>query len=123
MEDLTQFAISGESKRIAEEIRDKYYFKDLLPIVRLGLTYALKYHRNDIKFEELDHEYDNDGSKYNAVGTFDENNMIASVIKSIYPNCETPYRYARVLINYGLKKIEEKLSSPNSDLFEIIENG
>ena len=85
-------------------------------VAKLGMAYALKYCRDEIDIESLiaskvqSDIYNNNGSNYSA-GGIDPDGKIATVVREIYPNCATPYRYVRILMIYGLVKLKEKVSS------------
>lgn len=117
MKDLSTIRISLEAENIIEAMKEKFYFQNSVDAMRFALAYALKEDRNEIDFETLDKTYDSLGTNLN-IGTFDtENRLIQQVILALYPNCETPYRYARVAINYGALKIGKKMKE--SDSFKI----
>ena len=109
MEDLVQFRLSS----IATEIANDFAEED---VAKLGMAYALKYCRDEIDIESLiaskvqSDIYNNNGSNYSA-GGIDPDGKIATVVREIYPNCATPYRYVRILMIYGLVKLKEKVSS------------
>ena len=49
------------------------------------------------------------------VGSVDDQDMVLrTLIKTLFPLCETPYKYARVAIIYGLYKIRELMDVDDS---------
>jgi len=116
MEDLVQFRLSSIATEIANDFAEEYFFDDNQDVAKLGMAYALEYCRDEIDIESLiaskmqSDIYNNNGSNYSA-GGIDPDGKIATVVKEIYPNCTTPYRYVRILMIYGLVKLKEKVSS------------
>lgn len=116
MEDLVQFRLSSIATEIANDFAEEYFFDDNQDVAKLGMAYALKYCRDEIDIESLiaskvqSDIYNNNGSNYSA-GGIDPDGKIATVVREIYPNCTTPYRYVRILMIYGLVKLKEKVSS------------
>lgn len=126
MEDLIQFKLSSIATEIANDFAEQYFFDDIQDVAKLGMAYALKYCRDEIDIESLitgnmqPDIYNNNGSNY-STGGIDPDGKIAAVIKEIYPNCNTPYRYVRILMIYGLIKLKEKISS-KEDFIALIQN-
>lgn len=125
MEDLVQFRLSSVATEIANEFAEKFFFEDNQDVAKLGMAYALKEYSDKIDIESIlqgkrqpDDIYNNNGSNYN-VGGVDPDGRIAAIIKERYPNCTTPYRYARILMIYGLIKLNECISS-KEDLIRLI---
>ncbi|WP_417184809.1 hypothetical protein [Alistipes putredinis] len=116
MEDLVQFRLSSIATDIANDFAEKYFFDDNQDAAKFGMAYALKYCRDEIDIESiltgkvLSDDYNNNGSNY-SVGGIDPDGKIASVVKEIYPDCTTPYRYVRILMIYGLVKLRDRISS------------
>lgn len=114
MEDYRNIHISHDAEMIADEICSLFAFSNKVPVLRLSLFYTLRNYRNDIDFLSLNKSYPNDGANYN-VGSIDESNgNIRKIISLMYPDCSTPYLYARVAIIFGLLKIKELIDN-NSD--------
>lgn len=107
-EDLKNVRLSGTASEIADRIFDTGLFEDKISVCKFALAFAIKYHLNEIDPDELEPQYDSSGSNYN-VGSIDEDQYISQLISSLYPNTTAPYRYARVLIIYGLEKLGELL--------------
>lgn len=116
MEDLVQFRLSSIATEIANDFAEKYFFDDNQDAAKFGMAYALKYCRDEIDIESIltgkvqSDIYNNNGSNY-STGGIDPDGKIATVLKGIYPNCTIPYRYVRILMIYGLVKLNEKISS------------
>jgi len=68
-------------------------FDFALTAAKFAMGYALKNH-----FDEINPATyvmpDNDGNTYNA-GSLDSDGQISSMLRAIYPGCDTPYIYAR----------------------------
>ena len=121
MEDIKNIKISSSAERVALQLKNEYEVDDLLPILRIGLAYALKTSSDYIynHFEELDNKYLGDGANYN-VGSIDTDGFIRKLFSLLFENCTTPYRYARVAINYGLELLGEKIDEPTFNLADLM---
>ena len=71
------------------------------------------------KINELDSTYTADGNNYN-VGSVDKDGFIVRLFKLLYPGCETPFKYIRVVMCYGLMKMEDLIES--NDLIPLSKN-
>lgn len=119
MEDYINIRISVEADRIVEEIREKFHFTQMIPVLRLATAYTLKNHQ-DINFEKLDYEYSKDGANFH-VASFDSDERLKKLIKYLFPYCERPYHYARAAAIFGLKKIKEKMDDDSEfNILDII---
>lgn len=103
-EDLKNVRFSGAASAVADKIFESGLFEDRISISKFALAYAVKNHLDDISPDELDSKYDSLGSNYN-IGSIDEDKFVSQLISSIYPETTTPYRYARVLMIYGLEQL------------------
>ena len=121
MEDLKNIRISSSAERVALQLKNEYEVDDLLPILRIGLAYALKTSSDYIyrHFEELDNKYPGDGPNYN-VGSIDPDGIIRRLFSVLVEDCTIPYRYARVAIIYGLELIEKKMADPSFSLADLM---
>ena len=121
MEDYKNIRISLDADVIVDEIIQKFCFPTRVSVMRFAFAYALRDYKNEIDFEGLDNVYEKNGTNLNT-GTFDDQNMIIrSLIITLFPNCETPYKYARVAIIYGLNRIKEKMTAnPSFSLTDIM---
>ena len=95
---------------IIKKIDETNYFSDAIVICKFAFAYAIKHH-----FEEIDPVKENDsapadGMNWN-VGSFDADKFLYNFVMSAYPNCESPYGYARGIIIFGLRKLENKLKN------------
>ena len=112
MEDLVQFRLSSIATEIANDFAEEYFFDDNQDVAKLGMAYALKYCRDEIDIESLiaskvqSDIYNNNGSNYSA-GGIDPDGKIATVVREIYPNCATPYRYVRILMIWACQTQRE----------------
>ena len=107
MEDLRNIRITAKADSIIEELQSRFLFKTAQAAERFALVYALKNYRDKIDFESLDATYKSDGTNQNTATIDTSNNLFQKLICIIYPKCETPYRYIRVAIIFGLYKIDE----------------
>lgn len=120
-EDLKNIRVSIEAERIADMMRTRFCFDSKTSAMRFAMAYALRDYQDNIDFEKLDSKYPSDGTNLN-IGTVDtSDNIVQKIIKLLYPNCETPYRYARVAIIFGLEKIAEKMKdNPTFNIADIM---
>ncbi|APG73336.1 hypothetical protein LJ046_06655 [Lactobacillus delbrueckii subsp. jakobsenii ZN7a-9 = DSM 26046] len=112
VEDITNLRLSRLATHVATEMKESGLFEDALTAAKFGMAYAVKYNLDDVnsddKIAQLDAVYDATGNNYN-VGSVDPDHYIADFIGALYPGCTTPYRYARVLMCYGLNKLGDFL--------------
>ena len=104
--DLTNIKLSGRATSIADAIYEKGFFEDRVTIAKLGFAYAISKHYRKFDVDEYDKQLDSDGSNYN-VGSLDGDKSISELIQILYPETQTPYRYARAIICFGLDKLGE----------------
>ena len=121
MEDYKNIRISLDADVIVDELISKFCFPTRVSAMRFALAYALRDFRGEIDFEALDNMYEKNGTNLNT-GTFDDQNMIIrTLIMTLFPNCETPYKYARVAIIYGLNKLKENMdTNPSFSIVDIM---
>lgn len=108
MSDYQNLHVSAEATANIETLKDKYKFSTFASALKFAIIYALKYHKNDMDFDQLDKLYPSDGTNLH-VGTVDEDGILRRLIPILYKDCDTPYRYARVAAIYGAEKICVKL--------------
>ena len=109
-EDLKNVRLSGRATDIAERIFESGFFEDRVSVGKFALAYAIKNHFDEIDPEAFDSIYDSTGLNYN-IGTIDDDKFLSQIMLSLYPETTTPYRYARVLMIYGLEKLGELLDA------------
>lgn len=111
-ENLTNIVLSGRATDVANKMKDSGYFQDALVAAKFGFAYAIKYYWEIIgsaeEIKRLDGVYDTLGNHYN-IGSVDPDNYISQLMKALYPDSDTPYRFTRVLMCYGLNKIGDLL--------------
>lgn len=106
-EDLVNIRLSLYANEIADKLVATGYFDYSSTAAKFALAYALKNHFEE--FDPLNYEIsDTGGNNYN-LGTFDSDNQLALIIKSLYPETTTPYLYARALMIFGLTKLGERI--------------
>lgn len=106
-EDLKNIRLSTHATEIANTIKETGLFDDAISVAKFAFAYALKYSFNDLtseKIESLESVYDSLGNNYN-IGTIDEDGFISDLLNSLYPQVQTPYRYARIIMCFGLNKL------------------
>lgn len=103
-EDLKNVRLSAKTTDIADRILESGVFDDKICVCKFALAYAISKHFSEIDPELLDSAYDANGSNYN-VGSIDDDKFISQLVTSVYPGTTTPYRYARVLMIFGLEKL------------------
>ncbi|OCN03398.1 hypothetical protein A7X67_10970 [Clostridium sp. W14A] len=121
--DITNVQLSIHASEIADQLKETGTFDDALPAAKFGMAYAIKYYRDELsttdKLDHLDKIYDAKGKNYN-IGSVDPDNYISQILEALYPSSTTPYRYARVLMCFGLNKLGDLLEEGR--LFPISKN-
>lgn len=120
-EDLKNIRLSIHASDIAEIIQETGAFEDRISVAKFALGYALKYFADELtqeNIEKLDEIYDASGSNYN-IGSIDEDNFLSNLMSVLYPDSNTPYRYVRVIMCFGLNKLGDLYESGR--LFPISE--
>lgn len=113
MEDYKNIRMSQEASDIVDRIRQKYGFSEKGKVMQFAMAYALKEYRDEMDYLALDALYPKDGIN-ESLGTIEDGQIVKTVIQSLYPDCDVPYRYARAAIIYGLLKIRDKIDSDPS---------
>ena len=123
MEDLQQIRFPMEVINIAERFKEEYGLTQNLPILKFAFAYAINQFKDQINFETDDPLYKkNDGSNY-GINSFenDSNLRVADLIKALFPQCETPYRYMRIAIIYGILKLDKaKRYDPDFRIIDVM---
>ena len=120
--DLTNLTIPAQFNEVISRIDETGYFSDNLTILRFAFSYAIKHYFEEFDPEEIDTNYAGGNSALNYnVGSIDGGDkFLYNFILSAYPECETPYKYIRGVIIYGLKKLNEKLKDLNTISYDDI---
>ena len=103
-EDKVHIGLNLEANNVADLLEESDFFEDRLAIAKFALAYAIK-NKFDEDLENLKVS-DSGGTKWN-VGSVDNDQYLKSVVNSLYPDVETPYRQVELLMNNGLIKIGE----------------
>lgn len=113
-EDSKNLRISLEGNNIAEKIEKMNFFTDRIAICKFAFAYALKNFQEElIDLETLDKKYDSNGTNYN-IGSIDADKTLSQLITTLYPGCQTPYKYVRTVICFGFEKLGELLEKKQS---------
>ena len=122
-ENMTNLSLSQHASDIANQMKDSGNFPDALVAAKFGMAYAIKYYWDEIgtsaELRRLDAIYDDKGNNYN-IGSVDPDKYISQIMEALYPDSDTPYKFARVLMCYGLNKLEDLLE--DGRLFPINTN-
>ncbi|MGZ7444264.1 hypothetical protein [Paenibacillus sp. TH7-28] len=106
-EDRINIGLSVESNKIADILENTGYFEDRIAIAKFALAYAV---RNNLDTGLTDYKVgEGGGTKWN-IGSLDADKYLHSLILTLYPETETPYRYIEALMNKGLVSIGEKIA-------------
>jgi hypothetical protein len=107
-EDKVTVILTNEANAIADQIALLGFFEDKMDIAKFAFAYAVKH--------ELDKQVSNisigegRGASWN-IGSLDADQYLVSVVKTLFPDVEAPYRLIELLMNVGLislgKVIEE----------------
>ena len=107
--DLVNFRLSRKANEIAELLVATGYFDFVLTAAKFALAYALKNHFDEINPATYSVP-DSEGSNY-SIGSLDSDGQLANLLRAIYPDCTTPYLYARNLMIFGLMKLGARIES------------
>lgn len=122
-ENMTNLVLSKHASDIANQMKESGNFPDALVAAKFGMAYAIKYYWDEIgtseKLRSLDNIYDVQGNHYN-IGSVDSDKYISQIMEALYPDSDTPYKFARVLMCYGLNQLGDLLE--DGKLFPISAN-
>ena len=111
-ERITNIVLSKHASDIANQMKESELFPDALVAAKFGMAYAIKYYWDEIGTSEalqrLDSVYDSQGNHYN-IGSIDPDKYIDQIMGALYPDSDTPYKFARVLMCYGLNQLGDLL--------------
>lgn len=122
MADLTNITIPAAYNDVIAKIRDTGYFSDQITICKFAFAYAIKNHFGEFNPSDIDKQNSGgDGGLNYNVGSFDgEDKFLFNFVSSAYPDCDSPYKWLRGIVIYGLMKLKEKLKNINSVSYEDI---
>lgn len=119
-ENMTNLVLSKQASNVANEMKESGIFPDALVAAKFGMAYAIKYYWDEIgnsdELRRLDNVYDAQGNHYN-IGSVDPDKYISQIMEALYPDSDTPYKFARVLMCYGLNQLGDLLE--DGKLFPI----
>lgn len=119
----TFFSLSRHAAAVADQMKESGIFPDAIVAAKFGMAYAIKYYWDEIgsseELKRLDQTYDAQGNHYN-VGTVDPDDFISQIIRSLYPDSDSPYPLARALMCFGLNQLGDLLE--DGRLFPINKN-
>ena len=122
-ENMTNLVLSKYASDIANQMKESGIFPDALVAAKFGMAYAIKYYWNEIgtstELSRLDDIYDTQGNHYN-IGSVDPAKYISQIMEALYPDSDTPYKFARALMCFGLNKLGDLLE--DGRLFPISNN-
>lgn len=81
-------------------------FMDYQDVARFAFAYALKHSLYENSDDSL--VSDGKGMSWHS-GNIDDKDILTTLVKSMFPEEEHPYRFIEKMINLGLKEIGEKL--------------
>lgn len=119
-ENITNLVLSKHASDIANQMKESGLFPDALVAAKFGMAYAIKYYWDEIGYADelnrLDDIYDSQGNHYN-IGSVDPDKFIAQIMGALLPETDTPYKFTRVLMCYGLNQLGDLLE--DGKLFPI----
>lgn len=122
-ENMTNLVLSRHATEIANQMKESGSFPDALVAAKFGMAYAIKYYWEEIgsssELQRLDSIYDTQGNHYN-IGSVDPDKYISQIMEALYPDSNTPYKFTRVLMCYGLNQLGDLLE--DGKLFPINQN-
>lgn len=122
-ENITNLVLSMHASEVANQMKESGIFPDALVAAKFGMAYAIKYYWEEVgtseELKRLDSVYDSQGNHYN-IGSIDPDQYIIKIMKALYPDSDTPYKFTRVLMCYGLNHLGDLLE--DGKLFPINHN-
>ncbi len=109
--DVKSVGLTPEGKAILDDIEDLDWFPTREAAAKFALGLAVRAGAGAQSDDRGDYAEDVSGAKTGwALGNFDPDGEITSLLESLYPECETPVRLMRTLINDGLLLLQPRLS-------------
>jgi len=114
--DKTTIGVTPPNAAFLEEISEARYFEDQMDAAKFALSLA-------IRSGEIPSTATGADTKWN-VGSFDKDGKLRSLITTLFPEVETPYRAIEHLLNIGLDIMRgHVLENGEVDLLALIEAG
>jgi hypothetical protein len=99
MDDKVNIGLTNDANLVAERLELTGLFEDRLSVAKFAIAIAIK-EGLDNKLEDY-RQTDSMGTKWN-IGSVDSDQYLRDLMISLYPECNTPYRYIEALMNRGL---------------------
>lgn len=99
-------ALTGKADLARDEIHERFPFREMQQIVRLGLSYALRLQIEPVR--NADFGRAGDGQNMN-VGSFDPTGELLGLVQAFHPDVADPAEAAETLMSLGLVKLAEDL--------------
>ena len=112
MADISQFNISSAASLVAERFKTSLYFKDGISAAKFAAMFMMQHCTEPEIISWVNNTSDptfDRGGNYYSKGSID--NKIVDAIKAVYPECEIPNQYIRVLMDKGLVTLGDKIHS------------
>lgn len=114
--DKKTIGLTPDNRAIIEDLVQQKFFKEQIDAAKFALSVAIN---NQIQL----------GSAEGAetiwnVGSFDTDGNLKSLINSLYPEIDTPYRLVEYFINAGLQIIQQKYPDKRtmSNMMELVDS-
>lgn len=115
--DIIDIRLSQKASNVANRFKEEFFFPDAISAARFGFAYMLeKATEEDIYVwlmksdKKRDDRFDSNGNNY-AGATIDQGGKMTDILKSKFPDCDTPHQYIRLLMDAGLCELGEKILS------------
>lgn len=122
MPDVTIIHLSKVSEATTTRFIEGLLFRNHLSAAKFAMSYMLLHCTEDDIINWIADSNNpvflSDGNTYN-VGTIDPDSVIQKTLLQLFPNCDAPYVYMRVLMNKGLEVLGGILQTPE-DLKNLI---
>ena len=105
-------AISSEASAFADRIMEDGLFRDQADVLNYAAAYMIKHHLND--FSPASYVLADTRGSNHAFSAFDPDGKMATMIRALYPETETPYLYLRALMDKGLLVLKEDMAQDSS---------
>jgi len=109
MEDFTNVRLSAYASQVAEKLKERGLFDYEYDAAKFAMGYVVKNYYGS--FDPATYQVEDNNGSNHSVGSYDGDGQVAALIRALYPDTTTPYRYMRALMVYGLTelgKLDEK---------------
>ena len=116
MSEKTTIGLTEDNLSYIKDVAEFKKFKNDIDIGRLAFAYALKNN-----YDEEIHSFNESVTTHWSVA-IDSNDEMTSIVQSLFPECDSPYRFIQSAINVGLNHLKKEYPNGDLDLRLIMKN-